>query len=118
MDHPLSAARQRAVVAIATQKQHIVEQANKAIRELDESLADLAATYASAAGLKGEWCFVQVETGEIALRKASTPPEQSLPPRGRDGDSIGGHAPNDVAAQVAQPDFADVSADGGGREGE
>ena len=85
MDHSdtsiaLSAARQRAVIAIASQKQQIVEQANKAIAELDESLADLAATYAAGAGLDGEWTFANDDTGAVVLRKVEPPapePEES-----------------------------------------
>lgn len=69
MDHNLSAARQRAVLAIVAQKQQIIEQANKAIRELDESLADLAATYAAAAGLDGDWIFANDDAGAVVLRK-------------------------------------------------
>ena len=74
MDHSdtsiaLSAARQRAVIAIASQKQQIVNEANKAIAELDESLSDLAATYAAAAGLDGEWTFANDDTGGVVLRK-------------------------------------------------
>jgi len=75
MDHSdtsiaLSAARQRAVIAIASQKQQIVEQANKAIAELDESLSDLAATYAAGAGLDGEWTFANDDaTGAVVLRR-------------------------------------------------
>ena len=69
MDHNLSAARQRAVIAIATQKQHIVNEANKAIAELDESLADFAATYARGAGLDGEWTFANDDAGAVVLRK-------------------------------------------------
>ena len=69
MDHNLSQARQRAVIAIATQKQQIVEQANKAIAELDESLLDLAATYAAGAGLDGEWTFANDDAGAVVLRR-------------------------------------------------
>ena len=74
MDHSdtsiaLSAARQRAVIAIASQKQQIVEQANKAIAELDESLSDLAATYAAGAGLDGEWAFANDDAGAVVLRR-------------------------------------------------
>lgn len=69
MDHEISQARQRAVVAIAAQAQHIVNEANKAIRELDESLADLAATYAAAAGLEGEWTFANDAAGAVVLRE-------------------------------------------------
>ena len=74
MDHSdtsiaLSAARQRAVIAIASQKQQIVEQANKAIGELDESLSDLAATYAAGAGLDGEWAFANDDAGAVVLRR-------------------------------------------------
>ena len=84
MDHSdtsiaLSAARQRAVIAIASQKQQIVEQANKAIGELDESLADLAATYARGAGLvDGEWTFANDDaTGAVVLRRVE---EEAEPP--------------------------------------
>ena len=80
MDHPLSQARQRAVVAIAAQKQHIVNEANRAIRELDESLADLAATYATAAGLEGEWTFASDAAGAVALREVEPKEEPATPP--------------------------------------
>lgn len=69
MDHKLSQARQRAVIAIASQKQQIVNEANRAIAELDESLSDLAATYAAGAGLDGEWAFANDDAGAVVLRK-------------------------------------------------
>ena len=69
MDHNLSQARQRAVIAIAAQKQQIVNEANKAIAEIDESLSDLAATYAAGAGLDGEWTFANDDAGAVVLRK-------------------------------------------------
>ena len=59
MDHNLSQARQRAVIAIASQKQQIVNEANRAIAELDESLADLAATYAWRSGAHASWALVK-----------------------------------------------------------
>ncbi len=83
MDHSdtsiaLSQARQRAVIAIASQKQQIVNEANKAIGELDESLADLAATYARGAGLDGEWAFANDDaTGAVVLRRVE---EEAEPP--------------------------------------
>jgi len=85
MDHSdtsiaLSAARQRAVIAIATQKQQIVEQAKKAIGELDESLADLAATYARGAGLDGEWTFANDDAGAVVLRRIEEEPEPEPEP--------------------------------------
>jgi len=80
MDHKLSQARQRAVVAIATQKQQIVEQANRAIAELDESLTDLAATYAAGAGLDGEWAFANDNEGAVVLRKVEEEAEPSPEP--------------------------------------
>lgn len=80
MDHPLSQARQRAVVAIATQKQQIVNEANRAIAELDESLADLAATYAAGASLDGEWTFANDAEGAVVLRHVE-PPEKPKEPK-------------------------------------
>jgi len=83
MDHNLSAARQRAVIAIASQKQQIVNEANRAIAELDESLADLAATYAAGANLDGEWTFANDDaTGAVVLRKVEKEEaaEPDLPP--------------------------------------
>jgi len=87
MDHSdtsiaLSAARQRAVIAIASQKQQIVNEANRAIAELDESLADLAATYARGAGLDGEWTFANDDAGAVVLRKVEKEEaaEPDLPP--------------------------------------
>lgn len=74
MDHQLSQARQRAVIAIARERQQIVEQANKAIAELDESLADLAATYAAGAGLDGEWAFANDDAGAVVLRRIEEEP--------------------------------------------
>jgi hypothetical protein len=75
MDHNLSQARQRAVIAIATQKQQIVNEANRAIAELDESLADLAATYAAGAGLDGEWTFANDDAGAVVLRRVEATEE-------------------------------------------
>jgi F0F1-type ATP synthase membrane subunit b/b' len=77
MDHNLSQARQRAVIAIASQKQQIVNEANRAIAELDESLADLAATYARGAGLvDGEWTFANDDaTGAVVLRRVEATEE-------------------------------------------
>jgi len=86
MDHSdtsiaLSAARQRAVIAIATQKQQIVNEANRAIAELDESLTDLAATYAAGAGLDGEWAFANDDaTGAVVLRRIEEEPEPEPEP--------------------------------------
>ena len=82
MDHNLSQARQRAVIAIAAQKQQIVNEANKAIAELDESLTDLAATYAAGAGLDGEWTFANDDAGAVVLRRVEeeAEPEPDLPP--------------------------------------
>jgi len=81
MDHKLSQARQRGVVAIASQKQQIVEQANKAIGELDESLNDLAATYAAGANLDGEWAFANDDaTGAVVLRKVEEEAEPGPEP--------------------------------------
>jgi hypothetical protein len=80
MDHNLSQARQRAVIAIASQKQQIVEQANKAIRELDESLNDLAATYAAGAGLDGEWTFANDDAGAVVLRRVEKEAEPEPEP--------------------------------------
>jgi F0F1-type ATP synthase membrane subunit b/b' len=80
MDHQLSQARQRAVIAIASQKQQIVNEANRAIAELDESLSDLAATYAAGAGLDGEWTFANDDTGAVVLRRVeedAAPPEDA-----------------------------------------
>jgi F0F1-type ATP synthase membrane subunit b/b' len=81
MDHNLSAARQRAVIAIASQKQQIVNEANKAIAELDEAMTDLAATYAAGAGLDGEWTFANDDaTGAVVLRRVEeevAPPEDA-----------------------------------------
>jgi len=90
MDHSdtsiaLSAARQRAVIAIASQKQQIVEQANKAIGELDESLNDLAATYAAGAGLDGEWTFANDDTGAVVLRRIEEEPEPEPEPEPEQG---------------------------------
>lgn len=67
MDHKLSPARQRAVLTIAAQKQRIMEEAQRLMAELDEALADLAATYS--AGMDGRWAFAQGDGGEIVLRK-------------------------------------------------
>ena len=80
MDYPLSQARQRAVIAIASQKQQIVEQANRAIAELDESLTDLAATYAAGAGLDGEWTFANDDAGAVVLRRVEEEAEPEPEP--------------------------------------
>jgi F0F1-type ATP synthase membrane subunit b/b' len=80
MDHNLSAARQRAVIAIASQKQQIVNEANKAIAELDESLSDLAATYAAGANLDGEWTFANDDTGAVVLRRVEKEAEPEPEP--------------------------------------
>jgi F0F1-type ATP synthase membrane subunit b/b' len=80
MDHQLSQARQRAVIAIASQKQQIVNEANKAIAELDESLTDLAATYAAGANLDGEWTFANDDTGAVVLRRVEKEAEPEPEP--------------------------------------
>jgi len=67
MDQPLSMARQRAVIAIAAQRQQVIDQANQIVQELDQALADLAATYA--AGLEGEWAFARSDVGAVVLRR-------------------------------------------------
>lgn len=68
MDHVLSPARQRAVIAIARERQHIADEANSAISELNEAEKELAETYARGAGVEGECVFAQAETGAVVLR--------------------------------------------------
>ena len=80
MDHNLSQARQRAVIAIASQKQQIVNEANRAIAELDEAMSDLAATYAAGAGLDGEWTFANDDAGAVVLRRVEKEPEPEQEP--------------------------------------
>ena len=85
MDHILSQARQRAVIAIALQKQQIVNEANKAIAELDEAMIDLVALYTMGAGLEGEWTFANDDTGAVVLRKIEPPvPEPPEEPNGNE----------------------------------
>jgi hypothetical protein len=81
MDHNLSAARQRAVIAIASQKQQIVNEANKAIAELDESAQRPGR---DVCGGRGPRWRVDVRqrrrTGAVVLRKVEPPapePEES-----------------------------------------
>jgi len=82
MDQPLSMARQRAVIAIAAQKQQVIDQANQIVQELDQALADLAATYA--AGQEGEWAFARSDVGAVVLRRKED--EDAVPGTGQ-GDT-------------------------------
>jgi diaminopimelate epimerase len=69
MDHALSQARQRTVMAIARERQRIADEANAAIAELNEAEKDLAATYAAGAGIEGECAFALTATA-VVLREA------------------------------------------------
>ena len=66
MDHPLSQARQRAVLAILVQQQQM-------IGEFQESLRDLAAMCAKDAGLEGEYTFANDRPGIVVLREVRPP---------------------------------------------
>ena len=74
MDHALSQARRRAVMAIAQQQAQVKQEGEKALGELGAAMNELRDLYVSAAGLLGEWVFAQNERGEIVLRPV-TPPE-------------------------------------------
>jgi hypothetical protein len=69
MDHSLSQARQRAVMAIARERQRIADEANAAIAELNEAEKELAVTYAAGAGIEGECVFALTATA-VVLREA------------------------------------------------
>jgi hypothetical protein len=47
---------------------------------LDESLTDLAETYAAGAGLDGEWTFANDATGAVVLRKVEPEPADNATP--------------------------------------
>jgi len=73
MDHQLSAARRRAVMAIAQQQAVVRQEAEKQLRELGEAMNDLRDLFVSAAGLFGEWQFAQNNLNEIVLRPVEKP---------------------------------------------
>jgi hypothetical protein len=66
MDHSLSPARQRAIVALVAQQQ-------QALQAFQESFADLAALYATDAGIDGECVFANDARGGIVLREVEKP---------------------------------------------
>jgi hypothetical protein len=89
MDHALSEARRRAVLAIAQQQALVRQEAEKQLAELGAAMNELRDLYVKAASLEGEWQFTQNAANEIVLRpveppKAETPVEEE---RSGDGDS-------------------------------
>ena len=75
MDHALSQARRRAVMAIAQQQALVRQEAEKQLAELGAAMNDLLSLYTSAAKLGGDgWAFAQNQLGEIVLRQ--TVPEK------------------------------------------
>ncbi len=79
MDHVLSAARRRAVMAIAQQQAQVRAEAEKALAELGAAMNELLSLYISAANLDGDgWIFAQNQLGEIVLRPVE-PPKAATP---------------------------------------
>jgi hypothetical protein len=68
MEHSLSPARQRAIAALVAQQQ-------QAVRAFQESFTDLAALYATDAGIDGECVFANDDKGEIVLREVEAKEE-------------------------------------------
>lgn len=88
MDHIISAARRRAVLAIAQQQAQVRQDAEKALAELGDALNELRDFYVEAAGLDGEWQFGQNERGEVVLRPVEKPePETPADEAGADRES-------------------------------
>lgn len=77
MDHVISAARRRAVLAIAQQQAQVRQEAEKALADLNEAMNELRDLYVKAASLEGEWQFTQSAAGEIVLRPVE-PPEPEV----------------------------------------
>jgi hypothetical protein len=93
MDHVLSAARRRAVLAIAQQQAQVKQAAEKELGELGAAMNELLSLYTSAAKLDGEWQFVQNAAGEIVLRPVEPPKAETpvLEEQCGDGDSPTGN---------------------------
>ncbi len=87
MDHALSQARRRAVLAIAQQQALVKQEAEKQLAELNQAMNDLRDLYVGAAGLSGEWQFAQGASGEIVLRPVTPPEAQPEPAKVIDGDA-------------------------------
>ena len=73
MDHQLSQARRRAVLAIAQQQAQVKQEAEKQLAELGAAMNELRDLYVDAAGLEGEWQFAQNAVGEVVLRPVEKP---------------------------------------------
>jgi len=73
MDHALSQARRRAVMAIAQQQGLVRLEAEKQLAELGAAMNDLRDLFVTAAGLSGEWVFAQNAANEIVLRPVEKP---------------------------------------------
>ena len=89
MDHALSQARRRAVLAIAQQQAQVKQTAEKELAELGAAMNELRDLFVSAAGLSGEWQFTQNAVGEIVLRPVEPPKAETpvLEEQCGDGDS-------------------------------
>lgn len=67
----LTKKQQRVVFSLAGERQHIMDEANRQVREINEALEDLARTYAVRAGWEeeGEYYFDQAGPGEAVVLK-------------------------------------------------
>lgn len=63
----LNAARQRIAFALFQQRQMLLDEANRALSEVQAAIDELAAMYAGEAG----WEFAQDESGALYLREKS-----------------------------------------------
>ncbi len=87
MDHALSEARRRAVLAIAQQQALVRQEAEKQLAELGAAMNELRDLYVGAAHLEGEWQFAQGAVGEIVLRPVTPPESQREPAKVIDADA-------------------------------
>ena len=70
MDHALSEARRRAVLAIAQQQALVRQELEKQMGELNQAMNELRDLFVNAAKLEGDgWAFAQNAVNEIVLRQ-------------------------------------------------
>jgi len=86
MDHILSAARRRAVLAIAQQQALVRQEAEKQLAELGSAMNELRDLYVNAAGLTGDWQFAQNAANEIVLRPVEKPEPETPAIESAEGD--------------------------------
>jgi hypothetical protein len=79
MDHALSEARRRAVLAIAQQQALVRQELEKQMGELNQAMNELRDLFVNAAKLEGDgWAFAQNAVNEIVLRQVEKVEQEVL----------------------------------------